>query len=141
MFFEKNDSVPETIVNRLELFVKIIQAAGVNSEEVPGLKKQTRHNYRKRENIPASQFLLYWSTNFDLNLHWLLLGEGPMFRKEIRDAVQRSEGAEERVQELKYTLALQKEKIEQLEKQQGGFLKNVAIGTDSVVPSLQQDTE
>ncbi|MCL1985469.1 MAG: hypothetical protein FWG59_03375 [Betaproteobacteria bacterium] len=75
-----------------------------------------------------------------MNLHWLLLNEGPMFRKEIRDAVKRSEEAEERIRELKYTVELQKEKIEQLEKQDG-FLKTAVLGAGTAARSSHIDTD
>lgn len=80
MILEADATSMSEILNRLELFMNNLKKSDVDLESIPGLKKQARANYRNRQNIPASSNLLLWSTNFGLDINWLLTGEGEMLR-------------------------------------------------------------
>lgn len=80
MINPEGDCRQDSFIKRLNLFIENLKKSGIQLECVPGLSKQARLNYRQRGNIPASRILLHWSTMFDLNVNWLLLGEGEMLR-------------------------------------------------------------
>ena len=116
MIFEKMDSSPEAIISRLELFIKKIKKDGVILENVPGLSKQSRSNYRMRGNIPRSANLLEWSTKFDLSVDWLLTGKGEMFDGAAESSATPSTPVSERETKVLRELAEAKAEIARLQK-------------------------
>lgn len=48
-----------------------------------GVSQAAISHYEKNERIPNSDLLSKMADKLNVNLHWLLLGEGPMFKEEI----------------------------------------------------------
>jgi hypothetical protein len=151
---------PDKFLIRLKLFIEKIKDKGIDPEQVPGLKKQARTNYKKRGNIPASSSLLYWSTNFDISLNWLFLGEGSMFRGEIpkkqsaepKPSPTETETMRQRIQDLekqvKYLEALADAKDETLRMYRENHPRMYplkpdadAVSSGSVVRALRKEIE
>jgi hypothetical protein len=73
--------------NRIESLIKSLKFFGVDVESYPGLNRGGVFKY-KRGSIPNGDTLALLAKEHDVNLHWLLLGEGPMFRKQIAVEIQ-----------------------------------------------------
>lgn len=92
-------------------------------------KKITKEYFYKKVNISASNFkgkalkseiggdkIANILTKFeDLSPDWLLTGKGKMLRNST-ESVPNNEESEERIRELKYTIELQKDFIEELKR-------------------------
>lgn len=65
--------------NRLNIFIDFVKKTHGYLEQQPGMKKQARENYRNKGTLPSAPILATWSKIFDLNVNWLLTGEGDMF--------------------------------------------------------------
>ncbi|MDR0477014.1 MAG: helix-turn-helix domain containing protein [Desulfobulbaceae bacterium] len=75
------------VKKRLKDFMK---AAHINQQELAisaEISKQAVTGYMG-DSLPTAPILTAWSIELDLNINWLLLGEGPMFRREIGGADQ-----------------------------------------------------
>ena len=130
----------DSLVIRLESFIKKVKRLGVDIESVSGMNKQSRLNYRKRGNIPKSSTLLEWSTEFDLSVDWLLTGEGDMLRAGLTPA---AHGEDQRVRELEERVRLlqelldAKDKIIAMYEEKGEGRKSVGIDARTGPPVVR----
>ena len=150
-----------SIPNRLELFAEKVKEAVNKGVIVPGLSKQSMENYRKRGTIPSGKTLVTWSMILDLDINWLLLGEGEMLRSQaqespntdIRVAEARIAGLEKEVLALNKLVAAKDEQLADKNKiialhenrEKSGFTPAntapSAPGAGSVVPMSPEKTE
>jgi len=72
----------------LELLIKFFQKTDIDLDAYSGLKRASKSQYKTQGRLPSFATLFFWATELDVNLHWLLLGEGPMFRKDMQTLTQ-----------------------------------------------------
>ena len=98
--------------NRLKLLLNILKQQGIKGEHVKGLSRQNLSKSMHQGSLPKAGTLALWAEELDVNLHWLLLNEGPMFRRDLR-AENESPTQAERIAALeKDVMHLQKKLLE-----------------------------
>lgn len=103
----------EIVSNRLKLFMKKISATGREMAGKGKITEQAYSGYIKGKNLPAAVVLAEWAKSVDMNINWLLTGEGAMLigDKTASDLAAHAREMRERIEELKYTIELQKHLI------------------------------
>lgn len=75
---------------------------GKELAEIAGISKQSFSAY-KDSSLPNAPVLAAWSRGLDLNINWLLLGEGPMLRSQAQATANAAQ--EQELQELRAEVA------------------------------------
>lgn len=59
-----------------------IKKKGYQLAEAAGIKPQSISGYKNNGSLPKAEVLAAWAKEFDLNINWLLTGEGEMLQSE-----------------------------------------------------------
>jgi hypothetical protein len=111
-----------SFINRLELLIKKLKFDGIDVERYPGLNSQGKSGYKKKGSLPSCETLALWAASLDVNLHWLLLGEGEMLRtpQQAGGSEGETEALRMRVADMEKTIAAQEKLIAMYEARERG---------------------
>jgi transcriptional regulator with XRE-family HTH domain len=137
----------DLFVNRLELLIKNLKKTGIDLEAYPGLKRQSKSQYKTQGQLPSFTTLALWAEKLDVNLHWLLLGEGEMLRtpQQAGGPEGETEALRQRVADMEKTIAAQEKLIAMYEEREHVPMPESMAGnapiTTAVTRSLQDASE